>query len=58
MMACNRIGITNDTGNRRTPRFSGRETTNQSFKLTDGRHADSGPLQALVILPFQGMTQR
>ena len=32
---------------RLTLRFSGRATSNQAFKLTDERHADSGPLHAI-----------
>ena len=34
-----------------TPRFSGRPTANQVFKLTDERAADPGPLQALARPP-------
>jgi hypothetical protein len=37
-----------------TPRFSGRATTNQAFKLTDESHCDSGPLQRLLSCPFNG----
>jgi hypothetical protein len=39
-------------------RFSGRATTNQAFKLTDERDADSGPLQAFVGLPRLDMKSR
>ena len=34
---------------RPTLAFSGRATTDQAFKLTDESHADSGPLQALIV---------